>query len=117
MTFQPKQSGDPAGLAVGGRNKMMLSAEAAQAAADVIMAALKQGAISAREAVDLLRVVEGLTRLTGTIAFAKKVARREVANAAQALGVDHFFAGPPAANDYARRMAEMNGPEEHAAEE
>ncbi len=85
------------------------STEDALAAADVIMDALKEGAVSAREAVDLLRVVEGLTRLTGAIAFIKKVARREVARAAQTLGMDHFFAGPPAANDYARRMREMNG--------
>jgi hypothetical protein len=25
--------------------------------------------------------------------------------------MDHFFAGPPAANDYARRVREMNGEE------
>jgi hypothetical protein len=161
MTFKPGQSGNPAGRAVGSRNKKTLaveaalferaqelvddlverakngepaamrlcmerilpvgrgrplpielppvrSAEDAQAAAGVIMEALKEGAISAREAVDLLRVVEGLTRLTGAIDFIKKVARREVAKAAQTLGMDHFFAGPPAANDYARRMAELN---------
>src|SRR5262249_54144587 len=161
MTFQPGQSGNPAGRAVGSRNKKTLAAEAAlfdhaqelvanlvdrakrgepaamwlcmerilpvgrgrpmpielppirstedaQAAAGVIMEALKEGAISAREAVDLLRVVEGLTRLTGAIAFIKKVARREVARAAQTLGMEHFFAGPPAANDYARRVREMN---------
>jgi hypothetical protein len=164
MTFQPGQSGNPAGRAAGSRNKKTLAAEAALfdhaqelvdelverarrgepaamrlamerilpagrgrplpielpavrstedalAAADVIMDALKQGAISAREAVDLLRVVEGLTRLTGAIAFIKKVARREVAKAAQTLGFDHFFAGPPAANDYARRAAELNADE------
>jgi hypothetical protein len=168
MTFQPRQSGNLAGRAVGSRNKKTLAAEAALfdhakelvddlvtrakrgepaamrlamerilpvgrgrpmpielpsvrstedalAAADVIMAALKEGAIWAREAVDLLRVVEGLTRLTGTIAFVKKMARREVAKAAQTLGVDHFFAGGPAANDYAERMREMN--EEPAAAE
>jgi Family of unknown function (DUF5681) len=92
------------------------STEDALAAADVIMEALKEGAVAAREAVDLLRVVEGLTRLTGAIAFIKKVARREVARAAQTLGMDHFFAGPPAANDYARRMREMNG-DERAADE
>ncbi|HML12327.1 MAG TPA: DUF5681 domain-containing protein [Xanthobacteraceae bacterium] len=170
MTFQPGQSGNPAGRAVGSRNKKTLAVEAALferaqelvddlverakrgepaamrlamerilpvgrgrplpielpavrstedalAAADVIMAALKEGAISAREAVDLLRVVEGLTRLTGAIDFIKKVARREVAKAAQTLGFDHFFAGPPAANDYARRLAEMNGDGEAAADE
>src|SRR5215471_19296713 len=170
MTFQPGQSGNPAGRAVGSRNKKTLAVEAALfdraqelvddlverakngepaamrlamerilpvgrgrplpielpsirstedalAAADVIMDALKEGAISAREAVDLLRVVEGLTRLTGAIDFIKKVARREVARAAQTLGIDHFFAGPPAANDYARRMAELNDDAERAAEE
>jgi Family of unknown function (DUF5681) len=88
------------------------STEDALVAADVIIDALKEGAVSAHEAADLLRVVEGLTRLTGAIAFIKKVARREVAKAAQTLGVDHFFAGPPAANDYAQRMREMNEPEE-----
>jgi Family of unknown function (DUF5681) len=87
------------------------STEDALAAADVIMEALEEGAVAAREAVDLLRVVEGLTRLTGAIAFIKKVARREVARAAQTLTMDHFFVGPPAANDYARRMREMNGDE------
>jgi len=93
------------------------STEDALAAADVIMDALKQGAISAREAVDLLRVVEGLTRLTGAIAFIKRVARREVARAAQTLGMEHFFAGPPAANDYARRVAELNADDEPADDE
>ena len=170
MTFQPGQSGNPAGRAVGSRNKKTLAVEAALferaqelvdnlverakngepaamrlcmerilpvgrgrplpielpsirstedalAAADVIMDALKEGAISAREAVDLLRVVEGLTRLTGAIDFIKKVARREVAKVAQQLGYDHFFAGPPAANDYARRMAELNADDAGAAEE
>jgi hypothetical protein len=87
------------------------STEDALAAADVIMEALKAGAISAREAVDLLRVVEGLTRLTGAVDFIKKMARREVARAAQTLGMEHFFAGPPAANDYARRAAELNADE------
>jgi hypothetical protein len=170
MTFQPGQSGNPAGRAAGSRNKKTLAVEAALfehaqelvenvverakngepaamrlcmerilpagrgrplpielpsirstedalAAADVIMDALKEGAISAREAVDLLRVVEGLTRLTGAIDFIKKVARREVARAAQTLGMDHFFAGPPAANDYARRLREMNADEERPANE
>ena len=169
MTFQPGQSGNPTGRAVGSRNKKTLAAEAAlfergqelvdelvdrarrgepaamrlamerilpvgrgrplpielpavrstedaPAAADVIMDALKEGAISAREAVDLLRVVEGLTRLTGAIAFIKKVARREVARAAQTLGMEHFFAGPPAANDYARRLREMNADDEPPAD-
>jgi Family of unknown function (DUF5681) len=88
---------------------LIRSTEDALAAADVIMEALKEGAVAAREAVDLLRVVEGLTRLTGAIDFIKKVARREVARAAQTLDMDHFFAGPPAANDYARRMRAMNG--------
>jgi hypothetical protein len=170
MTFQPGQSGNPAGRAAGSRNKKTLAAEAALfdhaqelvddlvararrgepaamrlamerilpagrgrplpielppvrstedalAAADVIMDALKAGAISAREAVDLLRVVEGLTRLTGAIDFIKRVARREVARAAQTLGMEHFFAGPPAANDYARRVAEMNAEDEGAADD
>ena len=67
----------------------------AQKAAQTIMTALKEGALAAREAVDLLRVVEGLTRLTGTVAICKKIARREVARAAQTLGFEHFFAGPP----------------------
>jgi hypothetical protein len=164
MTFQPGQSGNPAGRAVGSRNKKTLAAEAALfdhakelvedlvrrakngepaamrlvmervlpagrgrplpielpsirstedalAAADVIMDALKEGAVSAREAVDLLRVVEGLTRLTAVIPFIQKVARREVAKAAQTLGLEHFLAGPPAANNYARRVREMNGRE------
>src|ERR1043166_9131831 len=164
MTFQPGQSGNPAGTACGSRNKKTLAVEAAlfdhaqelvenlverakrgepaalrlcmerilpvgrgrplpielpsirstedaQAAAGVIMDALKEGAVSAREAVDLLRVVEGLTRLTGAIAFIKKMARREVARAAQTLGMEDFYAGPPAANDYARRVAEMNADE------
>jgi hypothetical protein len=149
MTFQAGESGNPAGRAVGSRNKKTLaveaalfdhaealvknlvdramagepaamrlamervlpagrgrplpidlppvrSAEDAQAAAAVIMAALKEGAISAREAVDLLRVVEGLTRLSGAIDVIKKIARKEVAKAAAALGMEHFFAGPPA---------------------
>jgi hypothetical protein len=149
MTFRAGESGNPAGRAVGSRNKKTLaveaalfdhaealvknlvdramagepaamrlamervlpagrgrplpidlppvrSAEDAQAAAAVIMAALKEGAISAREAVDLLRVVEGLTRLTGAIDVIKKIARKEVAKAAAALGMEHFFAGPPA---------------------
>ena len=170
MTFKPGQSGNPAGRAVGSRNKKTLAAEArlfehaqelvdnlverakngepaamrlamerilpagrgrplpielppvrstedALAAADVIMEALKTGAISAREAVDLLRVVEGLTRLTGAIAFIKRVARREVARAAQTLGMEHFFAGPPAANDYARRVAELNSDDEPPADD
>jgi hypothetical protein len=170
MTFQRGHSGNPAGRAVGSRNKKTLAVEAALfdhaqelvvnlvdrakrgepaalrlamerilpvgrgrplpielpsvrstedalAAADVIMDALKEGAISAREAVDLLRVVEGLTRLTGAISFIKKMARREVARAAQTLGMEHFFAGPPAANDYARRLREMNDPEERGGDE
>jgi hypothetical protein len=155
MTFQRGESGNPAGRAVGSRNKKTLaveaalfdhaealvknlvdramagepaamrlamervlpagrgrplpidlppvrSAEDAQAAAAVIMAALKEGAISAREAVDLLRVVEGLTRLSGAIDVIKKIARKEVAKAAAALGMEHFFAGPPAGGG--RRM-------------
>jgi len=149
MTFQPGESGNPAGRAVGSRNRKTLAAEAkffasadelvddlvkralagepvamrlcaervlpvgrgrplpielppikrvddAYVAAGIIMDALKEGALAAREAVDLLRVVEGLTRLTGTVAMVKKVARREVAKVAATLGLEHFFAGPPA---------------------
>jgi len=149
MTFQPGQSGNPAGRAVGSRNRKTLameeaffaqaealvqnlveramagepaamrlcmervlpagrgrplpidlptvrSADDAQAAAAVITGALKQGAISAREAVDLLRVVEGLTRLAGAVDIVRKIARAEVAKAAAALGLEHFYAGPPA---------------------
>jgi hypothetical protein len=90
----------------------------AQAAAKVIVSALKEGALSAREAVDLLRVVEGLTRLTGTVGICKKIARREVARAAQTLGFEHFFAGPPAEHwkrkqDTARIEAEALARWEH----
>ena len=165
MTFKPGQSGNPAGRAVGSRNKKTLAAEAAlfeharelvddlvarakrgepaamrlamdrilpvgrgrplpielppvrstedaQVAAGVIMDALKEGALSAREAVDLLAVVAGLTRLTGAVEYIKRVARREVARSAQTLGFEHFFAGRPADNNYARQVAEMNGEEE-----
>jgi hypothetical protein len=149
MTYQPGQSGNPAGRAAGSRNRKTIameeaffaqadalvqnvvkramagepaamrlcmervlpvgrgrplpidlptvrSADDAQAAAAVITGALKQGAISAREAVDLLRVVEGLTRLAGAVEIVRKIARTEVAKAAAALGLEHFFAGPPA---------------------
>ena len=149
MTFQPGQSGNPAGRAVGSRNKKTLameeaffaradalvqnlveramagepaamrlcmervlpagrgrplpidlptvrSADDAQAAAAVITGALKEGAVSAREAVELLRVVEGLTRLAGAVDIVRKIARTEVAKAAAALGIEHFYAGPPA---------------------
>jgi hypothetical protein len=169
MTFNPGQSGNPAGRAAGSRNKKTLAAEArlfehaeelvndlvkrakngepaamrlcmerilpagrgrplpielppvrstedAQVAAGVIMDALKQGALSAREAVDLINVVGALTRLNGAIELIKKMARREVAKAAQTLGYDHFFAGRPADNDYARRVAEMNAEKDEAAE-
>ena len=90
----------------------------AQTAAGVIVTALKEGALSAREAVDLLRVVEGLTRLTGTVGICKKIARREVARAAQTLGFEHFFAGPPAEHwqrkkDTARIEAEALARWEH----
>jgi hypothetical protein len=161
MTFQPGQSGNPAGRAVGSRNKKTIameeaflaqaealvqnvvdramagepaamrlcmervlpvgrgrplpidlptirSAEDAQAAATVIAGALKEGAISAREAVDLLRVVEGFTRLAGAIEIIKKIARAEVAKAAATLGMEHFFAGSPGRpedGDYGDRMA------------
>ena len=90
--------------------------EDAQIAAGVIMDALKEGALSAREAVDLINVVGALTRLTGTIEYIKKVVRREVARSAQTLGFEHFFAGRPADNNYARQMAELNAAEDDAAE-
>jgi hypothetical protein len=93
------------------------STEDAQVAAGVIMDALKEGALSAREAVDLINVVGALTRLTGTIEYIKKVVRREVARSAQTLGFDHFFAGRPADNNYARQVEEMNADEEEAAEQ
>ena len=170
MTFKPGQSGNPAGRAVGSRNKKTLAAEAAlfdhaqelvadlvkrakngepaamrlamdrilptgrgrplpielppvrstedaQVAAGVIMDALKEGALSAREAVDLINVVGALTRLTGTIEYIKKVVRREVARSAQTLGFEHFFAGRPADNNYARQVAEMNAEEDVAEAE
>jgi hypothetical protein len=169
MTFNPGQSGNPAGRAAGSRNKKTLAAEArlfehaqelvddlvgrakrgepaamrlcmdrilpagrgrplpielppvrstedVQVAAGVIMDALKQGALSAREAVDLINVVGALTRLNGAIELIKKMARREVAKAAQTLGYEHFFAGRPADNDYARRVAETNAEKDEAAE-
>jgi hypothetical protein len=169
MTFQPGQSGNPAGRAVGSRNQKTLAVEAllfehaqelvadlvkrakagepaamrlamerilptgrgrplpielppvrstedAQVAAGVIMDALKQGALSAREAVDLINVVGALTRLTGTIELIKKMARREVARAAQTLGFEHFFPGRPAGNNYARQVEEMNAEVDEAAE-
>ena len=162
MTAMPGQSSNPAGRAVGSRNKQTLAAEAtlfehaqelvndlvtrakrgeptamriamdrilptgrgrplpielppvrssddAQVAVGTIMDALKQGALSAREAVDLIKVVTALTRLTGTIEYIQKVARREVAKAAQTLGIDHFDPGP---NAYARPTAEMNAHED-----
>ena len=167
MTFALGQNGNPAGRAVGSRNKQVLAAEAAlfkhaqelvenlvtranrgepvamrlamdrilptgrgrplpielppvrsaedaQAATGTIMDALKQGALSAREAADLLNVVTALVRLTGTIELMKKTARREVAKAAQTLGIDHFDPGPRAANTYARQVEEMNADEEAA---
>jgi hypothetical protein len=165
MSFRPAQSDNPAGHAVGSRNKQMLAAEAAlfahaqelvdnlvtrarrgepaamrlamdrilptgrgrplpielppvrsaedaQAAVGVITDALKAGALSAREAADLINVVTALTRLNGAIALIQKTARREVAKAAQALGLEHFEPGPPAPNGYARAMAEMDADEE-----
>jgi uncharacterized protein DUF5681 len=90
------------------------STEDAQVAAGVIMDALKEGALSAREAVDLINVVGALTRLTGTIEYIKKVVRREVARSAQTLGFEHFFAGRPADNNYARQVEEMNAEEDEA---
>ena len=68
----------------------------AEAAVMEIMGALGEGAITVRETADLLRVVEGLTRTVGSIDFIKKFARKEVAKAAAQLGMEHFFAGPPA---------------------
>ena len=169
MSLTPAQNGNPAGRAVGSRNKQALAAEArlfahaqklvdnlveranrgepaamrlamdrilptgrgrplpielppvrsaedAQAATGVIMDALKAGALSAREAADLINVVNALMRLTGTIEWVKKIARREVGKAAQSLGIDHFDPGPAAANGYARGMAEMDAEEDEAAE-
>jgi len=105
------------------------STEDAQVAAGVIMHALREGALSAREAVDLINVVGALTRLTGTIECIKKVVQREVARSAQTLGFEHFFAGRPADNNfehffagrpadnnYARQVEQMNANEEPAAE-
>jgi hypothetical protein len=169
MTFALGQNGNPAGRAVGSRNKQVLAAEAAlfkhaqelvenlvtranrgepaamrlamdrilptgrgrplpielppvrsaedaQAATGTIMDALKQGALSAREAADLLNVVTALVRLTGTIELMKKTARREVAKAAQTLGIDHFDPGLSAANEYARRVEEMSADKDETAE-
>jgi hypothetical protein len=73
------------------------TAEDARAAVAEIMAALAEGAISAGETVDLLRVVEGLTRAADSIGIVKKLARQEVAKAAARLGMEHFFAGSSAA--------------------
>jgi hypothetical protein len=170
MSFTPGQSGNPAGRAVGGRNKQTLAAEArlfehaqelvdnlvtranrgepaamrlamdrilptgrgrplpielppvrstedAQAAVGVIMDALKAGALSAREAVDLINVVTALTRLNGTIELIKKMARREVAKVAQSLGIDHFDPGPRAEHDYFQQMAEMHADEDEAGQD
>jgi Family of unknown function (DUF5681) len=170
MTFKPGQSGNPAGRAVGSRNKKTLAAEAAlfehaqelvhdlvarakrgepaamrlamdrilptgrgrplpielppvrstedaQVAAGVIMDALKEGALSAREAVDLINVVGALTRLNGAIELIKKMARREVARAAQTLGFEHFLASRPGLHDYERRAPEMDAEEEVDLEE
>jgi hypothetical protein len=90
------------------------SSDDAQVAVGTIMDALKEGALSAREAVDLINVVRALTRLTGTIDYIKKTARREVAKAAQALGIDHFDPGRPSRHDYERRAPERNGTEDEA---
>jgi hypothetical protein len=124
------KNGDPAALRIAmdrilptGRGRPLpielppvRSADDAQVAVGTIMDALKQGALSAREAVDLINVVTALTRLTGTIEYIRKVARREVAKAAQALGIDHFDPGPLAANDYARQMEAMNADEDVTVE-
>jgi hypothetical protein len=72
------------------------TAEDARAAVAETMAALADGAISAGETVDLLRVVDGLTRSAVSIDSVKKFARTEVARAAAQLGIEHFFAGSPA---------------------
>jgi len=170
MIFMPGQSGNPAGRAVGSRNKKTLAAEAAlfehaqelvddlvarakrgepgamrlsmerilpvgrgrplpielppvrstkdaQVASGVIMDALKEGALSAREAVDLINVVGALTRLNGAIELIKKIARREVARAAQTLGFEHFLASRPGLHDYERRAPEMDAEEEVDLEE
>jgi len=93
------------------------SAEDAQVAAGVIMDALKEGALSAREAVDLINVVGALTRLTGAIEYIKKIVRREVARSAQTLGLDHFLAARPYLHDYERRAPEMDADEEAAETE
>jgi hypothetical protein len=90
------------------------SAEDAQIAAGVIMDALKEGALSAREAVDLINVVGALTRLTGALEYIKKVARTEVAKSAQTLGLDHFLASRPYLHDYERRESEIDAEEEAA---
>jgi hypothetical protein len=76
------------------------------------MAALAEGAISAGETVDLLRVVEGLTRTAASIDIVKKFARQEVARAAARLGMEHFFAGSQAARPY--DDAAPDGPETDA---
>jgi hypothetical protein len=93
------------------------SSDDAQVAVGTIMDALKHGALSAREAVDLINVVRALTRLTGTIDYIKKTARREVAKAAQALGIDHFDPGRPSPRDYERRAPDRSpGATQHGAE-
>ncbi|MBV8753828.1 MAG: hypothetical protein JO328_13290 [Hyphomicrobiales bacterium] len=90
------------------------SAEDARIAAGVIMEALKQGALSAREAVDLINVVGALTRLTGALEYIKKVARTEVAKSAHTLGLDHFLASRPYLPDFERRAPETDAEEEEA---
>jgi hypothetical protein len=82
----------------------------AEAAVAEIMAALGEGAITVRETADLLRVVEGLTRTVVSIAFIKTFARKEVAKVAAQLGMEHFFAGPPAppANTWPGESAETD---------
>jgi len=88
------------------------SAEDARIAAGVIMDALKEGALSAREAVDLINVVGALTRLTGALEYIKKVARTEVAKSAHTLGLDHFLASRPYLPDFERRESEIDAEEE-----
>ena len=85
------------------------STDDAQVATDKIMDALKQGALSAREAADLINVVTALTRLVGTIEIVKKAARREVAKAAQTLGAPVTIAGVTRSLTAERRLKPTDG--------
>jgi hypothetical protein len=82
----------------------------AETAVAEIMTALGEGAITVRETADLLRVVEGLTRTVASIDFIRKFARTEVAKVAATLGMEHFFAGPPAppANTWPEESSETD---------